>query len=529
MSPGSATGPEKSAILGYMYASHGFLRSDIGDVDIVYHDGLFHLFHLILPNHDFIAHAVSEDALNWRRVGNALFVAEPGEWDDDMLWTMHVTPNPDQDGAWRMFYTGLSRCEYGRVQRVGLARSSDLYRWERDTSGAYPIQSNGKHYESSINEGRHWVSFRDPFFYLDQDTQERYLLIAARIKHGPLIRRGCVGLARETGPDRFDLLAPLHQPGLYDDIEVPNLFKLDGRYFLLGSIREDTKVHYWYADKLAGPYENYFDNVLLPQGNYAARICRCGDHLLLFNFFAKEEHLAGQRIVRKLLPPPKELATDRTGRLRLKSFHKFDDFVTRQITPPTPDKLQRLFGNPHAQAAQDNSAIKLSCRSGYEAFLLPGSHQDMRIHATVDLLGPGKLGMTLRVDAEGNGYYLSLDLIKGLAQVRAWGANGHQQHDRAFDYQQLQAGHFVNADRGPWDIEVIVHGMYLEVSINGYVTLSLVDDTYHEGRFGFYTESATLRLDHLKVESLTPPHEAEEHGPLYTAAMNPDDEPETSL
>ena len=36
---------------------------------------------------------------------------------------------------------------------------------------------------------------------------------------------------------------------------MPGLFKLDGRYFLLGSIREDVKVRYWYSDTLMGPYE----------------------------------------------------------------------------------------------------------------------------------------------------------------------------------------------------------------------------------------------------------------------------------
>lgn len=508
-----------------MYASHGFLRSDIGDVDIVYHDGLFHLFHLILPNHDFIAHAVSEDGLNWRRVTNALFVAEPGEWDDDMLWTMHVTPDPDREGEWRMFYTGLSRSEYGRIQRVGLARSKDLYKWERDTSGSYPLQSSGVHYESGTDEGRQWVSFRDPFFFRDPATKERYLLMSARVKHGPVIRRGCVGLAREVEPDRFELLPPLHQPRLYDDIEVPNLFTLDGRFFLLGSIREDTKVHYWYADKLAGPYENYFDNVLLPRGNYAARICRHGERILLFNFFAKEENIAGRRIVRKLLPPPKELATDRTGRLRLRSYHKFDEVVDEQIEITEAERLDRLFNNPHGKAGRDGESLKVSCTSGYEAFLFPGDYRDVRIRATVGLLGPGKCGLVIRVDPEGNGYYLSLDLIKGLAQVRAWGENGSKQHDQAFEYEQLQAGHFVNADRGPWDIEVVAHGMYLEVSINGFVTLSLVDDAFQCGRCGFYAESATLKLDQVRVQTLTPPSAAEAHGPLYTSSVMPEDTP----
>lgn len=77
----------------------------MGDVDVLWHDGVYHLFHLTLPNHDFIAHAVSRDGLNWERIENALFVGHPGEWDDHMLWTMHVSPDPHRPGSWRMFYT----------------------------------------------------------------------------------------------------------------------------------------------------------------------------------------------------------------------------------------------------------------------------------------------------------------------------------------------------------------------------------------------------------------------------------------
>ncbi|MDN3718667.1 hypothetical protein QW131_04115 [Roseibium salinum] len=215
-------------------------------------------------------------------------MGEPGEWDDDMLWTMHVTPDPDRPGEWRMFYTGLARSEFGRVQRVGLARSKDLYRWERCNGGAYPLEITSPLYESSTDEGRHWVSFRDPFFYVDPQSGERLLLCSARVKDGPVIRRGCVGVARETSPDCFSFEAPLHRPGLYDDVEVPNLLQLDGRYYLLGSIREDTKIHYWYSNTLEGPYENFFDNVILPTGNYAGRICRSEERVLLFNFFFQD-------------------------------------------------------------------------------------------------------------------------------------------------------------------------------------------------------------------------------------------------
>ena len=106
-------------------------RKAIGDVDVVYHEGVYHLFHLVLPNHDFIAHAVSTNGINWRRVANALFIADPGGWDDLMLWTMHVTRDPRRPDRWRMFYTGLSRREQGRIQRIGLAVSDDLFHWRK--------------------------------------------------------------------------------------------------------------------------------------------------------------------------------------------------------------------------------------------------------------------------------------------------------------------------------------------------------------------------------------------------------------
>lgn len=343
------------------------------------------------------------------------------------------------------------------------------------------------------------------------------LLASTRVKTGPLVRRGCVGVAEEISPGWFKFKPPLHQPRLYDDVEVPNLFQIDGRYFLLGSIREDTKVHYWYADQLDGPYLNFFDNVVLPRGNYAARICRQGDEILLFNFFAKQESHFGQSISKKLLPPPKRIVTDETGRLRLKSFRGFDAAVSDRCEVPDAKHLGRLFENPLAHAKGPADEMHLGCSSGYEAFLLPGDFESFRLRATVNLEGLGKCGMVLRVNDQGDGYYLSLDLLKGVAQLRAWGVNGPAESEHAFTYQQLQAGYFVSRDDGPWELEVLAHGMYLEVSINGYVTLSLVDDAYGEGRLGFYTESAKIELRDVNIERLHPPEQEQPSGPMYTS------------
>ncbi len=193
-----------------MYTGHGFSNWGIGDVDVIKVGDTYHLFHLVLPNHAYIAHATSEDGLSWTRVPNALFVGDPGAWDDDMLWTMHVSPDPHHSGRWRMFYTGLCRKESGRVQRVGLAVSDDLFTWRKVADKSWPLAVQGPHYESGLGEGRHWVSFRDPYY--QRINGEGWLLAAARVASGPVNRRGCVFVAKEVQAGVFETQPPLAVP-----------------------------------------------------------------------------------------------------------------------------------------------------------------------------------------------------------------------------------------------------------------------------------------------------------------------------
>ena len=467
----------------------------IGDVNVVEHDGVFHLYHLTLPNHAYIAHAVSRDGLSWRRVKNALFISDPDAWDDDMLWTMHVSPDPAREGAWRMFYTGLGLQDQSRIQRIGLARSDDLYHWEKDTSGTFPLEIPGSHYEHEVAEGRHWVSFRDPFCF--RENGKHFLLAAARVKTGPLVRRGCVALIRETAGGRYEFGPPLFHPMQYDDVEVPNLARIDGRYYLVGSIREDVKVHYWWSDRFEGPYRNFSDNVLLPQGNYAARLSAVRDGYLIWNFFVKKRHAESIH----LMAPPKELAVDAEGELRLKSFQGFDRLVRTRHALPELTPVKALFGNRSARGSSRDDELHLGSESGCEVFLLRGDYRNFLLTGTLELAKRGKCGLVLRVDEEGDGYYLSLELYKGLAQIRAWGKKPGGTMDNDFRYRQLQAGHY-EARNGPVAFRLVAREQYLEFSLNGHILLSLADDEYRQGGVGFYVESAVMRVTDLVMGRL---------------------------
>jgi beta-fructofuranosidase len=480
-----------------MYTSYGFREVEVGDIDVVFDGEKFHLFHLILPNHDYIAHAVSRDGLNWRRVDNALFIGEPGAWDDDMLWTMHVSPNPYRSGWWRMFYTGLAQHEQGRIQRVGLAHSPNLIDWEKDTRAIFPLEASNHYYESTLDEGRNWVSFRDPAFV--EADGKRYLLVSARSNQGPVIRRGCVALIAELDEATYKPLPPLYYPRRYDDVEVPVAFKLGAHYYLLGSIREDIKVHYWYAERFLGPYQNFADNVLLPKGNYAARVTQLAHATLLWSFYFHGDRTG----VDHVLLPPKELVASDSGALKLRSYRGFDEKVARLMDQGQIGAFEPVIGNPNAQV-DTGQTIRLRCHSAFEAFVLPEEHGCFRFSGQLDVIKAGKFGLLLHADSQGDGYYISIDPLKGLVQCRLWLHNEAGGIEEAFRYTPLQQGNYV-PEALPLAFALLAYGHYIELSLNGYVVLSLANKHHTKGRLGVYLEGAEVALSQLTLEQLTPP------------------------
>lgn len=526
-----------------MYSETEGSRKTIGDVDVLYHEGLYHLFHLVLPNHDFIAHAVSTNGINWRRVSNALFIGDPGSWDDLMLWTMHVSPDPHRPGRWRMFYTGLSRREQGRLQRIGVATSDDLFHWTKvpvdwhdtrgphdpepilaarqtsrrqqpdehhaatDSASDYPLEPAPQFYERSIEEGRRWISFRDPFYY--HDGAEGWLLAAGRTNQGPVIRRGCISVMKETSPDQFEALPPLYAPQMYDDIEVPNLIKLDDEYYLIGSIREDAKIRYWHTDEIGKPWLSYHDNVLMAKGNYAGRVSRDDKGWLLWNFFVMDA--GGDRTASNVMPPPKRLVRTEEGLLRTVTFEHLDEHWIRE--PIDVSELHSLKPTPSTQAyVPDRDEFNLACESGFQAYVVNDELSCFRLRATLTLDGRGKCGLVFRVDRETHdGYYLSLDLLKGVAQLRSWKTGPVTDGENMLQFKSLQNGYWHSQCADAARVQLIAFGSYLEFSVNGYVLLSMVDQSFEEGLAGFYLETAKLRLSDVQLERMRSPRQSDDH------------------
>jgi beta-fructofuranosidase len=476
-----------------MYSGSGFSDWEIGDITVIIKDGVYHLFHLIIPNHDYIAHAISNDGISWTRVNNALFVGHPGEWDDDMLWTMHVV---EEGEVFHMYYTGLQRRDRGIVSRIGFAWSPNLTDWVKDQKSIYPIEPKGIYYETHEQNPRKWLSFRDPF-KVDHNG-EAYLILAARTLYGPISRRGCVGIVKITN-DTFQLMPPLLYPMMYDDIECPCVFNLNGRYYLLGSIREDIKVRYWFAADFFGEYHSFHEDVILPQGNYAARTIPDGPHLLIYNLF-----YAGGINALRVLPPPKQLSTDENGKLVLKTYYRWDTMVVKTISQPQFGPVKQLLNNPTASLTLAHDKWTCGSRSGYEIFCMHKPSGSFIWEGLLTAEGMGKLGLVCDADEEGNGYYISFNLKAGVTKIRSWGFNPYDVKNN-FIFHDIQSAVFAIGDNPSIHFRLIRYGNYIELSINGIVELTLMDYTFSGNGIGLYTASAVVALQHSVFHSLPDP------------------------
>lgn len=474
-----------------MYTGSGYSDWEIGDITIYLHNGEYHLFHLIIPNHDYIAHAVSKDGLTWHRAKNAVFVGDPGEWDDDMLWTMHVFSKEEK---FFMYYTGLQRRDRGKISKIGLAESDDLIHWKKIKAAGLPIEAQKGIYEYVEDNPRGWLSFRDPFYFLYNGTS--YILFCGRKNSGPLSRRGCVGLMKIEGTE-IAYLPPLVYPMVYDDVECPCVFELEQRSYIIGSIREDAKIRYWVADSIFAEYHSHHSDVLMPEGNYAARILQDGPHLLVYNFF----YTYGQVNSHRVLPPPKELGADKVGRLVLKSFYRWQQMTMKTIELKDFEKPTQVFQNSSAGVHCTDKKWNCSSAGGYEIFYFPKPSSNFIWEGKITNSSIGKFGLVVHIDKEGNGYFISFDLVEGLIQLRSWGYNPANSKQN-FIFNNIQSNVCIVPESGSVIFKLISYGNYIELSINGEVKITLIDYTWSGPGMGIYTASASVTLEDSVIKTL---------------------------
>ena len=484
-----------------MYTPSGFGTSELGDIEVVPDGGDLHLFHLTLPNHDVIQHAISRDGLSWQPLPAALGTGDPGAADDDQIWTMSVTPRPD-DSGWVMLYTALSSAEHGRVQRVAIADSTDLLHWRKCPD--LPIISADPQWYEADPAIVGAVSWRDP---KPLRTEDGYIAtICAREADGPVPRRGCAGLLTSSDLEHWDTQPPLFTPRRYWDLECPQVFRVetsDGpRWALMAAVMEDRSQRYWLASDPLGPYHvPPGGDILAPAGHYAARAARWLGRDLLFAWHQPRLHQGWQSTPQtvdwvearnpfgKFLAPPLEIVPREDGSLALRSFAGWQAYEG--------DAWQPVPANWNLDAA---STTRMT-------FAPPPAHNfQVRGELTLDA---ARGGLALRVgEDDSSGLFIELTPGSRTVTLQRWGARPRDMGAAlGLTYDVLQQAELHESLRAgdPVGFTLLSVGPYVEFSVNDEVVLATVTGRPVSGACGAWVEDGKLDVDDVQWVAMRQP------------------------
>ena len=227
-----------------------------------------------------------------------------------------------------------------------------------------------------------------------------------------------MGLMSSTNGTDWNIEAPLYAPGHYIDWEVPVLVKLNGRYYLLGGIRETGRCHYRIADRFEGPYYTPSNDEILPRGNYANRVCRWKGKDLMFNWLLS---LSTEDFPGKFLAPPKEIIVESDGTLGLRSFEGWTEkHKEPKLVLSAKDFLRK--GKP-VKGRWEARGKEILCHSPDEmsTLLLAQEEDNYILDLTVRIGQETAAGIVFRSPDDGFGQGMFLRVSLDEIQLVRWG------------------------------------------------------------------------------------------------------------
>jgi beta-fructofuranosidase len=277
-----------------------------------------------------IGHAVSQDLRDWQVLPDALHPSQATTeaWDNYTTWTGSIIRH---ESLWVLFYTGGNRAEKGLIQRIGLATSTDLVRWQKHP--ANPLISADPCWYELLDLGLwHEQAWRDPWVFQHPETGDFHAFITARCNEGPADGRGVIGHARSSDLIHWEVLPPVTESGDFGHLEVPQWVEIQSRYYLLfsapasrhsalrcqrTSLKPVTGTHYLIGDDPLGPFRFSTDEFLIGDrigSLYAGKLVPSPDGkwaLLASHLFASDSTFLGE------LSDPLPVGVDGAGNLSI--------------------------------------------------------------------------------------------------------------------------------------------------------------------------------------------------------------------
>lgn len=479
-----------------MYFNPGMVSNEIGDFEIIEHEGKLHVFYLVLPTHDSVGHLVGTDGLNWEPLPRAIHTGDPGSFDDDQIWTMGVFKRGDE---WVMLYTANQN--NGKYQVTGQAVSKDLVHWEKPEHN--PVaEPDARWYEMNLG-GNYRTDWRDPHIVFADGKYHAFL--CARQKDGPRNHRGCAGYFTSEDGYTWEVQPPASTPNNCWDYECPSVFQLGDKWYMVAIHGGHDRMTYRIADNVGGPYRRPFDDSLTPYRNMSVRPCPLNGEMHLWHWGRGPADWGRKSPVYSCLSSPKHVRADEAGNLVVKSFD-----WSGQYTGETVAFDEGSTQSAGGQWQWNGNVVAGSSENGTACMLTSQDLEDVEITAEVELDDPraaAEFGVVIRGDDQADQAVYARAIPGRYATELT-----KQIYNRKEGPQSMWRGrtveerfHFTPSPDGKYHIRVIAWGPNIEVNINHRLTNNWLTMPRRAGRFGIFLEDGKATFKNMTINKLKPP------------------------
>lgn len=498
-----------------------------GDPCFFQQDGLLHCIFMqyLRPGskrdkaeHFTLGHAVSKDLISWKPLPNALNRGAPGSYDDLEMWRAYTIRHGD---LIYLFYTARSSRKPG-VQSIALATSKDGINFERYPGN--PILSPDArwyHNESDpirlglLEDQELRCDCRDFGVARDPDGNGYWGVFSARQRGREYAQTTVVGLAHSRDLIHWEQFPPCFAPNKYAGADVPHMFHLDGRWYLIlytGNVYGQRKrasdpnlIHstiYAVADRPQGPFRELDSNILIgsvERGSIACMTTEVDGEPYLF--FSQGECRSGD-VQHGTISLPQRLKTDAQGHLIPCYTPRIEKYVTGELfgsTLPAAIPSTGQFGSIGTWI-RNGTAVEGHCATDWALHVFDKVGGDLLYTGFITIADARSAGFAFRIQGNqiwNGGMYLVL--LDAEAQEVLF------TETREFPRIEARRWEIMRGQRH--FLRILASGPIVHVYIDDVLALQLHHPAFAAGRFGLFVEQGKAKFESISAVELgrTPP------------------------
>lgn len=327
--------------------------------------------------------------------------------------------------------------------------------------------------------------WRDPYVFYSEEEGCYLMLLCARRKGTGYHRGGCIALCKSKDLLTWEYSEPFYEPGMYITMECPEVFRMNGRWYLVFSTFSDRFLtHYRYSDSLYGPWTIPYEDSLDCRSDYAIKTAGTDKERIAFGWIATKlgskdsgpYEWGGTMVAHKLT------ADSETGALKVSVLPAVDELFANKAIPEM--KV--------VNAGYENNVLS---SNGLGAILHDVNNESFMLKSDVSA-SCREFGFFIGTDSNlENGYQIRIS--NGILSLDRWPRKEQERYQWQIDGDvpfAIETARYFNPAETDFHISVIRDNEILMVYLNDSIVMSTRIYEHKKGFSGIYVVGGSLDI-----------------------------------